>query len=325
MQDGKILEQASWAMCALTGAVLAGWVLVTDFVIDPLSALGPFSVVAGLSGLIHFYTRYRPDARIASTLTALVQLIVFTGLGAPLSYCVASLALPFWDETLRHWDLMLGLDWRACLDWVNARPIFGSALSFAYASIMPQMIIITAALGLSGHTRELRLFVTAVTLSGLITVLISGAMPAMAYFVHLGLTPADYPNLSPGADFVHKGAMEGLRDGSFRILALDEGEGIITFPSYHAALAVIFAAALWKLRWLRWPGLALNMLMIVATPIDGGHYFVDVFAGIAIAILVIVLSEQAAAWSGVGLPRLRLPWPGRQRSTALGSIAQPWQ
>jgi len=34
---------------------------------------------------------------------------------------------------------------------------------------------------------------------------------------------------------------------------------------------------------LRWFGLALNGLMIAATPIDGSHYFIDVFAGLTIA------------------------------------------
>jgi membrane-associated phospholipid phosphatase len=62
-------------------------------------------------------------------------------------------------------------------------------------------------------------------------------------------------------------------------------EGIITFPSLHAALGLIFALALWPDRVLRWFSLALNLLMIVATPIDGSHYFVDVFAGLAIALM----------------------------------------
>ena len=40
----------------------------------------------------------------------------------------------------------------------------------------------------------------------------------------------------------------GLRDGSFRALVAIGSEGVITFPSLHAALAVILIAALWPMR-----------------------------------------------------------------------------
>lgn len=302
IQDGSVLERANWVLCALVGTALLTWVVLTDFTIDLLSGLGPFGGILGLSVLILFYTRYRPDPRIASTLTALVQLIAFTGLGAPLSYCMASLAHPLWDATLHRWDLSLGLDWRAALDWLDTHPSIGRLLSVTYGSILPQMIVATAVLGLTGRLQELRIFVAAVIVSGIAAILISGAMPAMAYFVHLGLTPADYPNLHPGASFVHKAAMDGLRDGSLRLLFLNDGEGIITFPSYHAALAIIFARAFWCVRQLRWVGLVLNVLMILATPIDGGHYFVDVLAGIVIAVLALAAARRATALSWPRLP-----------------------
>ena len=42
-------------------------------------------------------------------------------------------------------------------------------------------------------------------------------------------------------------------------------------------------AALWPIARLRWPVLILNNAMLVATPIDGAHYLVDVLAGVVIA------------------------------------------
>ena len=44
----------------------------------------------------------------------------------------------------------------------------------------------------------------------------------------------------------------GLRDGTFRFLVAVGAEGIITFPSLHAALAVIVIAAIWPVAVLRW-------------------------------------------------------------------------
>ena len=41
--------------------------------------------------------------------------------------------------------------------------------------------------------------------------------------------------------------------------------------------------------------LGLNLLMLAATPIDGSHYFIDVFAGIAIAAPCLLAARAIAA------------------------------
>jgi hypothetical protein len=41
--------------------------------------------------------------------------------------------------------------------------------------------------------------------------------------------------------------------------------------------------------YMRWVAFALNALMLIAIPIEGSHYLVDVFGGIAVAL---------AAWAG---------------------------
>jgi membrane-associated phospholipid phosphatase len=62
-------------------------------------------------------------------------------------------------------------------------------------------------------------------------------------------------------------------------------EGIITFPSLHAALAVILILAFWPVPISRWIGGALNGVMLAATPIDGSHYLADILAGIFVGFL----------------------------------------
>jgi membrane-associated phospholipid phosphatase len=153
----------------------------------------------------------------------------------------------------------------------------------------------------------------AMILAALASILISGMVPAMAMFVQLGLDPAvDFPNLDPAAAFVHVADLEGLRAGTLRVISLRHVEGIITFPSFHAALGVIFARAFWASRWTRWPGLALNGVLIAATPIDGGHYFVDVIAGVIIAGLAIAAARRLCG----GATRAVAPIPVRTRIEA---------
>jgi membrane-associated phospholipid phosphatase len=67
------------------------------------------------------------------------------------------------------------------------------------------------------------------------------------------------------------------------------GGGIVTFPSMHAAIAVIY---IYCARHRLWALLVLapwNLMMLASTPTVGGHYLVDVIAGIAIALASIGL------------------------------------
>jgi hypothetical protein len=304
-KDETILTLACWGMIAATGVVLAVGAGQTGFMLDWRSAGRGLVGCLALGSLVWFYRFRRAEERIAVSLSCVIQLIVFTSVAAPLSYLAASTGKPWWDQTLYTWDQALGLDWQAYLAFVNERPWLGTSFTLAYQSIIPQTVIAAVALGLTGRTRECRAFVAAFMISGLVSIAISGAMPAMAMFVHLGLHPQDYPNLDPAAAFVHVSHLTALRDGTMRMISLDGIEGLITFPSYHAALGIIFARAFWAVPYLRWPGLAINALMVAGTPIDGGHYFVDVLAGILIAVLSLAAVRALSLAHVTSTPPLR--------------------
>ena len=87
-----------------------------------------------------------------------------------------------------------------------------------------------------------------------------------------------------------------VRDGSLRVLDFNKLTGIVTFPSFHAAAAVLYLWAFWPVRWIGPIALVTNIAMLLATPICGGHYFVDVFAGIAIATASIMAARWIADW-----------------------------
>ncbi len=91
-----------------------------------------------------------------------------------------------------------------------------------------------------GKLREMRVVICAAILSGVVVVLLSGLTPAASNYVYLNLSLRDFPNLHPAAAFAHHADFSGLRDGSLRLIDLASMEGIITFPSYHAALGATF-------------------------------------------------------------------------------------
>ena len=92
--------------------------------------------------------------------------------------------------------------------------------------------------------------------------------------------------------------LEALRGGTLHAIQLDNLEGLITFPSFHTAAALMFIWALRTVPYVRWPAIVLNVALIAATPIDGAHYFIDLVGGAAVAFAALAakpLAVQARA------------------------------
>lgn len=297
------LERLGWLVTLSVALVALAWLPFASFAIAPLPLLASVFTGAALIGGSWFYTFRRVDPCIATALVHVSQMTLFTAFGSILSYLIAATGFEMWDAALYRIDRSMGLDWLSYLSFVNERPLLGLAGSLAYKSLIPQMIILITVLSLSGRLDAVRRMMLAAIATGTITIVISGLMPAMAMFVHLGLAPADFPNLTPAAAFVHVADLTALRAGTLDILDISKAEGIVTFPSYHAALGLILLVAGWAHPWLRWPFLLLNLLLIAATPIEGGHYFIDVAAGLLIALVVVLMARQLdASLGGEAMP-----------------------
>ncbi len=74
-----------------------------------------------------------------------------------------------------------------------------------------------------------------------------------------------------------------VRDDPNFVLRLEQVSGIISFPSVHAAVAVLCSWAAWPIRWIRFPLILWNTLMMLSAITEGGHYIVDIIAGIGVA------------------------------------------
>ena len=286
------LDRLIWAMIALVAAIVFLAPAVSSFRIEWRTFAAPGLACMALASAGWFYWRWRSDLRLASGLSSTAQVIAFAAVGAPLSYLAASANLPLQDHAFDAIDRALGLDWRGLLDWMNVQSAIHPLFTLPYLSFTIQASTTVLALAFSSRLLELRTFVLAFMFSALVCIAISAIVPAEGTWGFYRLTPADYPAIVPATRELHLPIFHGLRDGSLRTITGMTSEGIITFPSFHAALGVIFMVGLWPVPVLRWIGAVVNGLMILATPVDGGHYFIDVFAGIAIAVLCLVVARR---------------------------------
>jgi len=260
------------------------------FVVTPPRAILPgLGVLILLGAVLVGKVRNRP--RLAAGATAFAQMTLFTILGVVLAYALAARAGPLWDERLAAADAWLGFDWPAIYRAADAAPPAIWVGLLAYHSLVAQMIVCIVALSATGRTDTLRTAVAAAIISGLVTIMISGAMPAMGNV----FDPAAYRNLWPSVAWAERDLIAGLRDGRSRVLDLSDLMGIVTFPSYHAALPVILAWAQRDVPLLRVVAPLWAILTIAVTPLFGGHYGVDVLAGLGLAVVAITIAPSVVA------------------------------
>ncbi|WP_246413417.1 phosphatase PAP2 family protein [Rhizobium indicum] len=55
-----------------------------------------------------------------------------------------------------------------------------------------------------------------------------------------------------------------VRDDPNFVLQLEHASGIISFPSIHAAVAMLCSWGAWTIRWIRFPTIFINTLMLLS-------------------------------------------------------------
>jgi membrane-associated phospholipid phosphatase len=295
--DAAIIAATSrliWGMAAamLAAVCLGYW--VAGLSLDLWSGRYIVLFAPPCLGLAWYYRRQRPDPWIAHGAESVAQVLVILILGTLLTYAAAATGTSYRDRELQAIDLAFGLDWRACLDFVNAHPWLGLFSNFVYFSMKPQTALIIGTLVMLGQFHRLQQFTLALVVTLMITIAVFAFVPAVGAFAHLGLAAADISNFAPSMTYGQMVQLEAIRGGQMHMIGFDRLEGLIAFPSFHTAAGILATWALWPCRRLRWWVLALNAAMIASTPVDGAHYFVDLPAGAAVA--------AAGIWAGKRLP-----------------------
>jgi hypothetical protein len=279
----------NWILIGLMAAALALGLALTDFSIKPSSTLLGIGAIGLYTGVAYYnaYAPHKGEPLVVFALGSTAQIVLITLLMTPLTYLAAIADLPMRDASLAYLDRALGLDWNAYFSFIYERPKLIAVLVLGYNIIGLPIFGIPVLLAVTRHHRRLQEFTLAFGLALIATTIISAFVPAFGTYDQLGIKP-DPAILTPGGYLDAWRELPLVRDGSLRELDIRKLVGIITFPSFHAAAAVLYLWALWSVRWLRPVALVASGIMLVATPIGGGHYFVDVFAGIAVAVVAIV-------------------------------------
>jgi membrane-associated phospholipid phosphatase len=287
------------AALAAADVVLCAW---RGLSLTPGTLTPPFAYL-GLIGLPAIYYYFRREDRFVLCLATLAQTIAFIASFTVLMYGLATFARPLCDAQLAAFDGWCGVNVAAVRQWTNDHAAVRWVMDAAYGTLLFQLPAIIIVLGLLGDRRSLETFVLPDIFAALLTAAVFVALPADGPFSFYGYDP------SPDqAHYLEH--FRGLRNGDLRSVTLQDAAGLVTFPSFHAAEALLMALAFRHRRGLFAAFGALNLLVALSTMTTGWHYFADVVAGLTVG----GASFWAVhAWS---------PWIYRDRDKVPGSKFQ---
>ena len=291
------LARANWLLIGAMGASVGLGMAAFGFSIDAwdFGIVLAIAALYGTMGWYHLRRKATPDPKVVFILTAIGQLIFIVAFMGPLTYVAGAFNFPLRDGLYLAIDRALGLDPRAILDFFNARPDLAVWLEAGYGMIRWPLLGIPVILAMTMRLRRLQIFVMAFALALVATLVVSALVPAIGTYYGLGVLAEITPNLNTTIYAKQLHDIPALRDGTLRDLELFKLAGIVAFPSFHAASAILYAWALWPVRGFGIMAAFLNAAMLAATPVVGAHYLIDVFGGIAVALASIALAKRFAA------------------------------
>jgi PAP2 superfamily protein len=277
------------------GLRLAGMRVAADGFVRLVVAIFVLQVLAFI------YGRLRPRERLADLAQTAVQLLLLFAAAGILSYTLTATALPLQDDLFARGDAILGFDWLAWFRAVEAKPLLRSVLHLAYITATPQLVAIAIYLALSGQGARNAELIWTLAISLIVIIPLSALLPGAGAFVRYDVAAL------VDAPFVSEFAM--VRHGALTTIDLNQLQGVITFPSFHTTLAVLYPYVVRGSRRVFVGCAFLNLMMLLSIPSEGGHYLVDLIAGALVAAVAI----GAAAWIE---RRLSAPMPRAALSPA---------
>jgi hypothetical protein len=170
----------------------------------------------------------------------------------------------------------------------------------AYRSIYLSPALLLGWFAISGQRTHAYRFLAGFWLAAVITLAafpMLTALGPMSYLWH-GAIP-----YMPDSGVWQAELIPPLRSEQLHWVPLTQLRGLVEAPSFHAAAATLYIATGWRVPLLRWPLFGVNGAMLLATPIEGTHYFVDLLLGIGVAAVAMLVIERLHAHRRAAMAR----------------------
>jgi hypothetical protein len=282
------------AVTAVAAALLCWLALREGFTATPSALVIGVAPNVLMAALFVVY-RTRGEQTFAYIFAALGLMTFVAYVDAWLAIVGLAGGFPLEDARLTAWSDAVGIDHRAILEWLAARPLIGAVLSNAYLLSVPTMFLAPVILAATGQFARLKTFVWLYVVLLTACVLISIVVPAKGFAVYEPPPAELMAPLPPGASVFYAKVSEAYRSGALRTIDPALLEGVVVFPSFHTIMALLAIYAFWRTRILWLVSLAVNVIVLASVVPIGGHYVWDVIGGALMFAAAVTLAPHASA------------------------------
>lgn len=199
-------------------------------------------------------------------------------------FVVAAFGGPLVDHTLANIDEAVGFHWP---DYVRATLPYSQSLTLAYRSFAWQPLLLVVSLVMAGQSLRMWTLILATIIASALTAVTFLFTPAEGVFNYYGVQLSDVVKIG---SYTFDQALNYFRDGG-RYISPKVMTGLVSFPSYHTAESLMFVWAGLTVPYLRWPLVALNVIVLASVPVIGAHYLTDMVGGAVVAMLSIITAK----------------------------------
>jgi membrane-associated phospholipid phosphatase len=289
------LPQILMGIVLTIAAIDCVWAMVGRFDVD-YSSYAKLALLSAALWLVSlYYGRFRDAPGIAAMLYGSAFLIVLSAGLSVLNYFLLTVAGPRIDPQLARLDAAIGINWPAMMAAVSTHPLVNIILRTAYSSVLPQVALLIIGLGWRNNVAAINAFCLALAMSAAVTIAFWTAFPSFGAFSVYELPMDVAQRVGPELDAHYARELVRLLVTGPGPISPSELKGLIGFPSFHAAMAVLVVLYGRSLPYACWAFLIWNLIVLVATPVHGGHFVVDVIAGAGVALAAAAATSRIAA------------------------------
>lgn len=256
------------------------------------------------------YRRSGRSEEIALAVLAAGLFILFSIVGSLFNHLLLPVGESRIDAVLAAIDGRLGYSWPGFVAAVAEYPAFGALLRTVYLSSLPQLIAVILFLGFAGRRDLLHRFLVTGVLGALISIGVWSAMPSFGPAVYYPVAADTVAALGMIVGPAYGAELSRLAIDGPALLSPTDALGLIAFPSFHTVMACMAVWFTLSLRRLFPFFLVVNLTMIPAILVHGGHHLMDVFGGVAVFALALAAAGRllqprpAASRTAVVAPRV---------------------
>jgi membrane-associated phospholipid phosphatase len=298
LSDMSVDQFLKWSFIAIVATIDLILLSFCNLELQWSDLLVPAVLGMLLVALSLYYHRNQGETLVLCMVT-LVQMGSYTTVVAVLIYLVTSLNFPMADPWLQSIDRLVGFSPQAVVEWTRSMPLINHVSTWAYLFIVPETLLTILAIAFLNKRILLEQFTCQFMIGTGICAITGCFLPAAGPAYNHGIAPADWQ--LPYIDH-----FLALRSGETYLFSWRNTEGLVTFPSFHTAWAVMLILV-WRQqsKMLFLPVCVLSVLIILSTLTTASHYSIDIVGGLLLAGFCWWASEKvtAFAYDAKGQPR----------------------